>query len=558
MSVKSKQTLGPKGGLRAGTRALRGWDWTEHGRLLSRPVRCKREEWYLARVQAAPNAGLTDATLLVIFLKDDRVITQRCLRTQVPEGPAARGELLGWIQTPEEATHLQLCVPDPALTTQLGEIVLHNVSDRDPKCHPLASIPNAENYRPPWPIKRIILPGNLAILADKLSDVEIETLKTPRSLAKLTQATRGAACVLDPAWVPILGLELRDLEQLAATCWLIVDLNTLARLVSKSGAANTEFVTHVSEHGIMSARVDYADVHTRGLALKDIVPYTTLDDSGRFCMQALKTTATWRKFADETGFATLLSGETPWERKHGDVLSAACPTGSGELITTNLPWLVAGVHGPLLAPHIATHLFQMHLGQDIPDNVQYWNRWDDGNVIVRDIGDLARRYHPLRTLRWASTTPGMAHLGIRLDASTAPPRRHVVIRTGRIDSLDVHDGLPPEPMVIFMKTLAAEQRDRTTWAQNHLNDQTVTWQFDTADGLKRAANFDAAPNIDAPEKTVRLQMASNVSPNAKQKPSVITMPTGEGLHGDCSLQFQNLLNQRLRKLIEDRKNATPR
>ncbi len=556
MSARSKHTLGPKGGLRAGERALRGWNWTGSGRLLSKPVRCKREEWYLARVQAAAGADLTGATLLVVFLKDDAVITQRCLRTHLPEGPAARDELLGWIQTPEEATHLRLCVPDVALAGQLGEIVLHNISERDPKCHPLASIPRWNTYRPPWSIRRIILPGNLEGLADHLADVEIETLKTPRSMARLTRAARGSACVLDPTWATKLGLKLGDLERLASNCWLIVDLDTLARLVTDSGDADTELVTHVSQHGIMSARVDYADVHTRGLALQDIVPYTTLDDRGRFRMQALKTTASWRRFADQTGFASLLSGETPWERKHGDVLSAARPTNSGELIATDLPWLVAGLHGPLLAPRIATHLLRMHLGQPIPDNVQYWNRWDDGNVIVRDIGDLTRRCPPLRTLRWASTTPGLAHLGIRLDASTGTARRHLVIRTGRMDGLDVHDGLPPEPMVIFLKTLVREQRDQTPWAARHLANQTVTWQFDTADGLKYAANFDAADELDAnqleiSEAVVRLRMATNESPAAGAQSSVITLPTDEGLHGDRSLQLQNLLTRRLRKLIEE-------
>ena len=107
-------------------------------------------------------------------------------------------------------------------------------------------------------------------------------------------------------------------------------------------------------------------------------------------MRVLRADRAWKRYADEHGFATLLASETPVARHCGDVLSAARPIGGGELIATDLPWLVAGLHGPLLAPRLAQHALRMHLAGPLDDRVQYWNRWDDGQIVcARRVGPRA-------------------------------------------------------------------------------------------------------------------------------------------------------------------------
>jgi len=558
MARQQRKTAGPAGGLQAGPRALRGWSWNGRGALASKAVRCKRAEWYLARARSIVGGDLTGATLLVAFLRNGDVLARRCLRLVRPDGGCCGDELLGWIKTPDDATHLQLHLADASLAAQLAGIVLHDVSERDPKCHPLANIPRWNTYRPPFSLERVVLPASLAALADGLVGVDVKFVSTPKSVKALAQWARGAACVLDPEWVTDLGLTLDDIERVASSSWLIADLEVTARLLSAAGVATAEIVHHASSHGIMSARVEYADVPTRGVALQDVVPYTVVDARGRFAMRAIKATRAWKRYADETGFATLLSGETPWESKSGDVLSAMRAVGGGELIATDLPWLVAGRQGALLMPRIAHHLLRMHLGQPASDHVQYWNRWDDGNVVVRDISDLSRRYPPLCAIRWASATPGLAHLGILLGPLEGEATSQVVIRTGRIDGAGVHAGLPPEPLVIFMKWLAREARERTSWARRHLRGRAVLWQFDTADGLKHAANFDAAPSF--PERgttVVKLRLRSGVgcvsgeeTAEGSSTAPVIEFSRDEGLYGDGSLAFQDTLTRRLRRVIE--------
>lgn len=529
---------------------------------MTEPVRCQRDEWYLARARVADGAALQHATLLTGFLRGGDVIAERCLRLHALAGADHTAELLGWIQTPEHCTHLRLRVPDRKLTRQVEEIVFHKVAERDPKCHPLANVPRWSTYRPPLPIRRVVLPASLEGLARLVDWGAVEVVEAPGSAAALRRLVRGAACVLEPKWVLDLKLTLHDVERLAQSAWVLIDLETTACLVRQATAAATELKVHDSAHGLMSARVDYADVPTRGLALQDVVPYAAVDALGGFRMRVLNANRSWKCYADEAGFATLLSSETPWERHHGDVLSAARAVGGGELIATDLPWLVAGHFGPLVAPRIAAHLLRMHLAAPAEDYWQYWNRWDDGHVVVRDISDLARRYPPLKAVRWASCDPASVHLGLRLPPVTRAAARHVIVQTGRIDNVGVHDGLPPEPLMIFMKWLAREAREGTPWARRWLATQAVTWQFDSADGLKYAANYDPAPQT-AGEKLeiVRIRNAASAAVNGRSKngaaAETIVLAEDEGLFGDGSLLFQEALARRLRRVLERELAAEP-
>jgi hypothetical protein len=465
-----------------------------------------------------------------------------------PGGDNGTAELLGWAQTPEDATHLQLCVPDRSLAGDVAEIVFHDVSERDPKCHPAANVPRWGVHRPPFEVKTVVLPSSLHDLVGDVDWAVLKVVERPESLERLAKLSRQAVCVLDPQWVTGLGLTLADLEGLAEQGWLIVDLETMAGVLRRAGAAATEVRRHVSDHGIMSARVEYGDVATRGLALQDVVPYSTLSVGGGFAVRALRATRGWRAYADEAGFATFLATETPWVQKHGDVLSAALPGSRGELVATDLPWLVAGHQGELLAPQIARHLLRMHLGAPLADHLQYWNRWDDGNVVVRDLSDLARRYAPLAAVRWQSGDDRLAHLGVALLPPGGRRRRQTMFCTGRIDTLSAHEGLPPEPMAIFMKWLAREAREGTDWARRHLAEQVVSWQFDTADGLRYAVNFDSARELGEPAPRIcRLRVMDG---RVVDERGEVVVAHDEGLYGDRSLAYLDALVGWLRREIE--------
>lgn len=553
MRKKSKGSTGPRGGVRAGKRVLRGWSWDRHGHLVSRPVRCKREEFYIARARLAGGQTLRRAPLLVTFLKGEEVLAERCLQLRAPAGAAAGAEMLGWIETPAKTTHMCLALPVPELAEQIDEVVFHDVSERDPKCHPLANVPRWGTVQPPFAIDRIMLPTSLRGLAAVLPGTETILLERPSSRKQLARDAEGGALVIDPEWVRALKLSLADVRQVAAGGWVILSLVSYVELLQKDGVG-AELKEQASRHGIMSARVEYADVPTRGLALQDVVPYTHFDEDGDFCIRGIQCNGAWRRHANDAAVATLLSSETPWEQKHGDVLSVIQAVGGGALLVTDLPWLAAGLHGPLLAPRVAEHLLRMHLAQPIADHMQYWNRWDSAETMVRDITDLARRYAPLRIQRWAGRDPRIAHLGVSVTMPGTQPRRQVLLRTGRIDQLDVHDGLPPEPMMIFMKWLAREAREETAWARRHLAGQTVVWQFDAADGLKYALNYDAAEARDGRRPTVvQLRLPQLGGPDAPVPADhVLELEEDEGIFGDGSLALQDHLTRRLRPLVERR------
>ncbi|MGD8451707.1 MAG: hypothetical protein PVJ57_07805 [Phycisphaerae bacterium] len=547
-----KQATGPAGGVRTTESAMHGWRWNGSAGTVSAPVRCRREQWYLVSATPAGGVNRQRAEVALRFFNHDEPLAERALWLHaVAECEHCPG-LLGWVQSPDKATHVQLGLPGgPEGWCQ--EVTFHPVAERDPKCHPLAAVPRWRTYRPPFPIRQVFVPPALEALAEYLPGQEVTTLR-PRSRAELKRRVQGAACVLDPEWAVRQKLTWADLEQIAADSWLMVDLETVWRLLRQTGGVTAQLVTQSAPHGIMSARVEYADVATRGFAMQDVFPYGTIDADGGFAARVLRADRAWKRYADREGFATLLASETPHAQHCGDVLTAAKPVGRGELIATDLPWLVAGTHGPLVAPRLARHALAMHLAGPLSDVLQYWNRWDDGQIMVRDIADLARRYPPLWAVRWASPKPEVVHLGIALPAATAG--RTLLIRTGRVDNLHAHDGVPPEPMVIFMKMLARDAHEQTPWARRHLAGLNVVWQFDSSAGRRYAANYASAAALDGDRETTTLLVRCADGPADDTDPPAGRTLTeridlDEGLHGDGSLACQRRLDARLRRRIEE-------
>ena len=558
MNRDARESGGLQGGLQIQANALRRWRWSPEGELISAPIRCKREQWYLARGFPRDTAELEYVDIHLRFLHDGEVISDRLVQLDALDEAEPGEPLLGWVQSPERATHMQIRIPKPTGVPSLKQLLLHPIAERDPKCHPLANIPRWSSYKPPFPLDRVVLPESLAELGELLEGIEVEIIKTPRTYRKLAAKIIGTACVIDPAWIRELGLGLADVERVAGACWMIVDLESFARLLNEEGAVPVKLVTHTCEYELMSARVEYADVPTRGFALQDVIPYSTLVGGTAFRMRVLHACRAWKKYADETGFAPLLESETPWEKKCGDVLSAARAIEMGELIITDLPWMVAGRYGRLLAPELAEHLLRMHLGCPLSDNVQYWHPWDKTHVIVRDLGDLPRRYPPLAAVRWLAAEQGVARLGLSLPALEESPRpRHLLLCSGRIDRQASHDGITPEPLAIFLRWLTREHQQRTRWARRYLKNTRVTWQFDSAEGLKYALHFDSAAGVadDPPDNTLILKSVPEADRrraafDACQSKNTIALPRGVGVFGDRSLDFQAELSGLLRRWIE--------
>lgn len=529
------------GGFQSSARQQRRWRWDgdEH---VTQLVRCKPEQWYLLRADAGDATTMPSVT--VEFADDDRVTAAREVSLQRLRCDNTNEPLLGWVQSPAGSRWLRLRVENGHAET-LREASLIAVAERDPKSHPAANIPPWSTYQPPFPILRVVLPQSLESLADALRGVRVEVVRPPKSLRELAKYAIGAACIVDPAWIDSLKLSMADLERIIPASWMIVDLPTLAMLLTRGKLAETEIKEYRSRHEIMSARIEYADVPTRGFGLLDVLPYGICEDGGNYSVRVMRATRSWKRYADESGFALMMSSQTPWEARCNDVIGAMRALGQGELIACDVPWLAAGLLGRPLAPRLAAHLARMLVGLRCEHWAQFWNRSDDLTLLLRDIADLARRYAPLAPLRWQSRG-GMTPLGVSLASGPEANRRHVVFRTGRIDAGSLHDGLPAEPMMIFMRRLSREVREQTDWAKSHLCNVTVTWQFDTQSGQKYCVAYDSAAELAARRFG---STESFIVRGVGSRGADVEIAADEGILGDGSLAFQSELSQRLIEII---------
>src|SRR5262249_22444355 len=142
-----------------------------------------------------------------------------------------------------------------------------------------------------------------------------------------------------------------------------------------------------------------------------------------------------------------------------------------------------------------------------------------------------------------STLPTPAQSGARSRSNGSMPRppRTLLVQTGRIDLRDAHDGVPPEPMMIFMKWLTREWNEQTAWARAHLSGRRIVWQFDTADGSKYATLYHAAYSLGQSGPPHRLQADS--------------IPVPLGILGDGSHEYQVALTERITNWIASHSRA---
>lgn len=500
------------------------WRWDGGAPRASQYLRCKPEQWLLLRTE-----GGTGPALRVEFADERTLIASR--EVALARLDESNGECVGWVQAPPACRRLRVLLNGGGAPDALAMIA---VAERDPKCHPLANTPRWSTYRTPFPFERVVVPRSLESLAPLLSPLIVEAIDPPRSLRELARRAVGAACIVGPEWVASASLSLCDVEKLAPACWMVVDLPTMASMARRARVADGVIACYTSSDEIMSARVEYADVHTRGFALMDVLPYGTREHGRRFGVRVLKASRAWKRYADDTGFALMLSSQTPWESRCNDVLMASRAMGNGELIATDLPWLAAGALGAPLAPRLAAHLLRALFGLPIDDAVQYWVRWDDPAIVVRDVADMVRRFAPLQTARWAAQG-GSASLGVLLPA-VERERRRLVLRAGSIDAGAIADGVPAEPLMILMKWLAREARERTAFARRALADTSVVWQFETRDGARYAGLFHAAGGLPPREERV-----------VSLRDAAARWPLGA--LGEGSVEFQAALTDQLRQWL---------
>lgn len=536
----------PAGGLFAG-KTMRHWRWqAAAGDTTSAPLACRREQWYLLRAIGDERMNGSAAVFAEQIVDEQIVASHRIPLAAFADGQRA-AQRVGWLKTGDDVGQIRLRL-DPEAPA-FRRLELRPVAERDPKCHPLANTPRWSTMPPALPLRRIVAPAALESLAEFFPGCRFEGLEGTRSKAALRGRLEGAVAVLDRACVERLGLSADQLLRMSAGAHVMIALDVAADLFCAAGV-DTKVETYASPHEIMSARVDYSDSATRGFALQDVFPYGVLDGDDQFAVRVLRATPSWKRVADASGFATLLASETCWEKKTGDVLLASQPIAGGEFSVTDLPWLAAGALGPALAPRLAAHALRMLAGADIDDDLQYWNRWDEAAVVVRDISEMPRRYPVVRTMRWAPVGD-VARLGLAVaPASDGPAQREMMICTGRADAVERHDGLPPEPMQIFLKRIARDALQGSAFARGSLRDTTVIWQFDSADGLKHATAYESAATLPPARERRVLRIVAGERDDFSG--SEWTLRLDEGVFGDGAFDIETRLYPALRRWIATR------
>ncbi|MBK8915121.1 MAG: hypothetical protein IPM64_11080 [Phycisphaerales bacterium] len=518
--------------------------------MCSATLRCRPEEWLCLCIGGLP-LEVDTPLLLAEFLesRDATVANEQ----RAPEFHAIvhadHCRRLAWVQAPAGARALRIRLIPPLVNAD-WELTAHGVAERDPKCHPCANVPRWSTYSPSTKLNGVVLPRELEALERLIPGTDVRIADCPPSRAALGRLVTGKAAVIPREWVLRLDLDIEHMESFARGAWILSDLETLAMLVAHSGAAGTEVATYSAVNEFMSARNEYADTATRGMALMDCLPYGSLNADGKFSVRVLRATREWKRYAASSGFATLLSSQTAWDSRCNDVLSAGRPIGDGELLATDLPWLCAGDLGTPIAPQAAAHLLRMHLGRPIDPWTQYSCRSHEDHIVVRDAADLARRHPVLRTQRWRSDNPRVARLGLTLGRPDAP--RALILDSGRMDVREHHDGAAPEPLLILMRGLSREFSQRTAWHERMLADVRITWRFETAAGLRYATLFDAAQDLPAgaQARTILLrrdERAAGSGPMVRWEGhgpvETLRISQRAGLFGDGSFRLQQELSE---------------
>lgn len=560
----------PGGGVRVSESRLRAWQWNGGANDLSEPVRCRQNQWYLVRVRASRSCDDLPPGLGVRFLRATEPFPFRRIEMS-PLGDESAAEMLGWVQSPNGATHVCLALQgDPAREAAYTSVELHPLDESEPGGHPCANVPRWSSYPLTTKVSRLVGPAPLARVAEWLPGVSFERVTPGRTTSLDASRLRDAAILIDRPLLRGLGLDFANLLRLAANSMVVVDLEAFAALMSRSRLRDIGLCSASDRHAVMGARNLYAAAATRGFALQDVFPYGETIGQKRFSLRGLRRCRSLKSLARELQLITLLESCTPTDPSDRAVLSAMIPAGPGALMISDVPWLAAKEDRELAAPRIMRHLLRMMFGEALAEGVQYWRASQDIGVLLRDIGDLPRRYPPLQAARWASESPGVARIGLTLAApgirnetgttrargsGNSPAPGAIVIDTGRIDAADWHDGLPAEPMIIFMRWLAREAREQTNWYRESVGDRRVTWLFETAQGRQYVSQFPSAgalnggSDANGSPRLHRVRMRFGSGAPSTRDVHTLWLPRVKGLLGDDSLEWQAMLHHRVARLL---------
>ncbi len=484
----------PAGGLRVSPRLLRRWRLRDPQAAVTEPVRCKRNEWYLVRAAFSQPRDLPAACpfgwRLRLRFGDGRRVLRESFAELAPWAcdPAI---WLGWVHAPEDATHVALVLDDGP---QPAELTLHPVAEPDIRSHPLANVPAWEQYTPAPPIERIVLPASLPWLEPLLAascDGELRVIRAPRSLRALAREVVGSAWVFDPAWIDLLNWP--KLRTLAEASRVVLDLATFARLTG------LRLIERGSDYDVFSARVEYADFPTRGFALQDVFAWCTFDGR-RFRQRVLRRGADWRRLAARDGFCTLLTNETPWENRNGDIVAAMREAGTGQLIVSDAALMAAGPvargqgqrtraqGAERRAPVDAEHRNNRSVGPPCPTSDAPFPPADGGSA-PSVVSDLRVRREPARTAARRAETPDATGV----DQAPLAPRLAAHL-------LRMMLGLPIEPAARYRVREPEDDivvRDIADLARHYPPLRAVRWQSRTSGVVELGLWLPAGPRPQA-------------------------------------------------------------
>lgn len=511
-------------------RRQRTWNWRRRQGRLCGELACAADEWYFvdARVEACAAPPVLD----VGFACGAQALS----RASVPlHALAADGRCIGWIKTPPHADRLHVAL-SPEASCPLLRLDLHPVDDVCGVGHPAANTPRWSLGAPGAAPAAVLLPPALAALGDWLDPrARIEPLDG-ELLEPARLSGRRAVIVLDVGAAP---LGWRDLRAMMRHARVVIDLGTAAAALSAGGEVRLAARGRAWRAGVPAARVVEACAATRGFALEDAFPCAWLGERGRFAVRTLGGARTWKRLADRFGLTALLTLSSPDGKGEHETVAAA--SRAGDLVVTDLPWMLAGRFGPLLAPRVAAHALRAMLGLAVADAAHFWTASADPDLMVRDAADLARRYPPLRPVRWRDGADGVHRLGV----TWAPPgaaRGHVMLHTGRADVCG--RSIPPESMMVWLRRLCSAGGDGDRRVV-----EAVTWQFDTAAGAGYVPLFDSAAALPAEAATRHVAIVPAGTEGLAGCDAVIECRTPVGLLGDGSLELQIELDQALSDIL---------
>ncbi len=529
---------------------IRPWQWRRDAVGLRSAVACAADQWYFVDAETDGPAAL----LTVTYSCEGRRLSRATAQLEPCGG---NGRQIGWMKSPPHADCIDVSIavegdPPRGGVAHLG---LHPVDDVCAVGHPSANTPRWSDLTGGAAAPAVLLPGELSALREWLEPhATVERING--ELLRPERVPRRAIVIIDAARGP--ALTWRTLQALSRRARVVVDLATMSTALAQAGVASFAARRRAWRAGVPAARVVEACAATRGFALEDALPCAWLGDCGRFRVRTLGGPRAWKRCADRLGMRPLLTLSSPDGEGEHETIAAA--SADGDLVVTDLPWMLAGRFGPMLAPRVAAYALRAMLGLAVADDAHFWTPGLDPDLVVRDVADLARRYPTLRAVRWRDAADGVHRLGLTT-ATPGASTAHLMLHTGRADA--PARSVAPEAMMVWMRRQASEPargvsepllRARHARAAGRPTEVAVTWQFDSGAGGAYLTMFDSAAELPVgPARHVAVVAAG--TERIAGCDEAIECAARVGLLGDGSIEVQEELGRALADVV--RRAAEP-